>query len=228
MSFTKRVVGDYTIETLDNNGISSEVIIKSNQLRVYGDLIVTGDQSVVSETNLAIKDREILLNEGETGPGVTNNYAGINVDRGFEIDGITEAFIPGIRWNEITDKWELSTDGTTWQTILSSGGAGLEHVVEDLTPQLGGDLDVNNQRIVSDNLITLTPEGLQYGVYIENSYLGFDRLASDPTLTVPLANTVLYHKAPGQGDSGLYVKKGDQSVDELITKTKAIVYSIIF
>jgi len=50
------------------------------------------------------------------------------------------------------------TDSANWVEI---GGGGLDHVVEDLTPQLGGDLDVNGQSIVStsDGNITFTPNG---------------------------------------------------------------------
>lgn len=50
------------------------------------------------------------------------------------------------------------TDADNWSEI---GGGGLENVVEDETPQLGGDLDVNGQALVStsDGDITFTPNG---------------------------------------------------------------------
>ena len=50
------------------------------------------------------------------------------------------------------------TDANDWAEI---GGGGLENVVEDLTPQLGGDLDVNGQSIVSvsNGDIVFTPNG---------------------------------------------------------------------
>lgn len=47
-------------------------------------------------------------------------------------------------------------------TIASSGGSGgLNNVVEDTTPQLGGDLDVNGYKIVSasNGSITIDPDG---------------------------------------------------------------------
>ena len=50
------------------------------------------------------------------------------------------------------------TDANDWSEI---GGGGLENIVEDLTPELGGDLNVNGQSIVSkaNGDITFTPNG---------------------------------------------------------------------
>ena len=50
------------------------------------------------------------------------------------------------------------TDANDWSEI---GGGGLENVVEDLTPELGGDLAVNGKSIVSKSNgdITFTPNG---------------------------------------------------------------------
>ena len=49
--------------------------------------------------------------------------------------------------NGLTWKW----DGTSWilQTIIQSGG--LQNIVEDLTPQLGGELETNNNNVYVNN-----------------------------------------------------------------------------
>jgi len=219
----KKVFGDYEIITSDVDGSTESYIrLRADQVRIYGDLVVTGDQSVVNEVNLAIKDREILLNEGEGGSGVTGTYAGMNVDRG----SLNEV---GIRWNETTDKWQLTEDGTTWTNIQSSSGSGtgIENVVEDLTPQLGGDLDVNSQQIVSTSNgdIVLAPDG-SGTVKIESAELALDRLASDPTAQADY--NLLYHKTEDSGGTGLYFRTTTTGPDELVSKTKAIVFSIIF
>ena len=51
--------------------------------------------------------------------------------------------------------------GDTQITIAYTGGAGIANVVEDTTPQLGGDLDVNGQSIVSasNGNIAIAPNG---------------------------------------------------------------------
>ncbi len=51
-------------------------------------------------------------------------------------------------------------NGASWDTIVVTTG-GLDNVVEDTTPQLGGNLDVNGKSIVSasNGAITITPNG---------------------------------------------------------------------
>jgi len=216
----KRVLGDYEIQTANPDGSTySEIVLRTEQVRIYGDLIVTGDQSVVTETNLAISDNEILLNEGESGAGVTAGTASITVDRGSSNN-------VGIRWNESTDMWQLTTDGASWEDILSSGVAYLENIVEDTTPQLGGDLDVNSRSIVSTSNgdIVLAPDG-SGTVKIESAELALDQLGSDPSAQA--GYNLIYHKAEGSGGTGLYFKTSS-TADELVSKSKAIVYGIIF
>jgi hypothetical protein len=62
-----------------------------------------------------------------------------------------------------TDGYVLTADGAggaAWEAI-PGGGGGITDVVQDTTPQLGGDLDVNGQEIVSvtDGDIAITPNG---------------------------------------------------------------------
>ncbi len=61
-----------------------------------------------------------------------------------------------IRWNETTDKWEFTNDGSTYNDIGAGGGGGIDNVVEDLTPQLGGQLDVNGFALGDGTLELLT------------------------------------------------------------------------
>jgi hypothetical protein len=219
--FVKRVSGDYAIETVSPDGsTTTEVSINADTIRVVGDLIVTGETTEAASSDLVVSDNTITLNSGETGSGVTIGSAGINVDRGSAND-------VGIRFNETTDKWQITNDGTTWNDILSSGGgSGLENVVEDTTPELGGNLDVNGQQIVSasNGDIVLAPDGTGT-VKIESTELAFDRLTTDPTAQADY--NLLYHKTEGSGGTGLYFKTNSTS-DELVSKSKAIVYGIIF
>ena len=81
---------------------------------VFGDikvknLTVTGTQSVISSTNLAIKDNIIIINSGEDGAGITLTSGGLVVDRG-TLENAT------ILFNDNTDRFELnfpiSVDGS--------------------------------------------------------------------------------------------------------------------
>jgi len=221
MSYTKRVVGNYNIETIDNTGAAAhEVTVTTEIFRVLGDLVVTGHTATVSETNLNISNNTILLNEGEAGAGITAGSSGLYIDRGSLSD-------VGLRYDETTNTWQGTNDGTNWEYLLSSsnGSTGLTAVVEDTTPELGGNLDVLTNSIVSSSNrnITLAPNGS--GQVVLNTEFRVINTPSAPNATAGY-NTV-YATSPGSGGSGLYVKNSTVN-DELVSKAKAIVFSIIF
>jgi hypothetical protein len=59
----------------------------SNNLTVNGNLFVSGTTTTVSSQQLRVADNLITVNFGETGPGVTNISAGIEVARGTAVGG---------------------------------------------------------------------------------------------------------------------------------------------
>lgn len=80
-----------------------------------------------------------------------------SLDSALQVDGylaivgtttLTAYIFQGGTWN----------DANNWTEV---GGGGLENVVEDTTPQLGGDLDTNTFSLVTTNNrdITFTPNG---------------------------------------------------------------------
>ena len=75
MSQTKRVSGAYTIAATGGTTVDSA-------LTVTGNLTVTGTTTTLETTNAEITDRQIVLNKGESGAGVTGVYSGIEVERG--------------------------------------------------------------------------------------------------------------------------------------------------
>jgi len=82
-------------------------------LTVSGDLIVSGNTTTLNTANLNVEDNFILLNSGETSSPTLNS--GLEIERGTS----TNVFI---RWNETTDKWQFTNDGTNF-TDLGAGGA---------------------------------------------------------------------------------------------------------
>jgi hypothetical protein len=227
MSTTKRILGDYNINTIDSSGnAAGEVTVTTEIFRVKGDLVVTGETSSVSETNLNVSNNTIMLNEGESGAGITLGEAAVVIDRGTLNDG-TSGYGAGIRFNETTDRWQVSVDGSTWSDlgVTSGGGTALTDVVQDTTPQLGGDLDVNGQSIVSagggDIIIAPDTGG---DVYIDAD-LKLKLRTGDPTAEA--GYNILYHKTEDAGGSGVFFRTTTTN-DELVSKAKAIVYSIIF
>ena len=88
-------------------GLPDDVTI-TNDLTVGGNLNVTGTINAVNTTQVNIEDNKINLNTNFTGSPTAD--AGIRVERGDSAD--TE-----ILWNESSDAWTLTNDGTNYHAI---------------------------------------------------------------------------------------------------------------
>jgi hypothetical protein len=106
------VSGDITLASNGAVSLASNITI-SNNLTVTGDLTVSGNTTTINTANLNVEDSFILLNSGETSTPTLNS--GIEIERGTS----TNVFI---RWNESSDKWQFTNDGTNY-TDFGSGGA---------------------------------------------------------------------------------------------------------
>ena len=93
--------GDYTIKTRSEGIILLDTGPNIGEVRVTGNLVVEGDTLTVSAENLNINDNVIILNNGETGAGVSLTYSGIQVDRGSL--SATSFF-----YNENDDSWNIA------------------------------------------------------------------------------------------------------------------------
>lgn len=214
MSQTKRIGGAYTISA--SGGMTID-----NELTITGNLTVTGTTNSVETTNTRIKDRIVTYNDGESGAGVTGRYSGIEVDRGSTANAL-------LVFDENDDKFKISTDGgSSFNRLLTTSTTGLTEVVDDTTPQLGGDLDVNGNNIVSatsNEDIQLVPAGTGR-VAIEAPLK-----LNDQSVVPPASATgakLVYADTAGGGGTGIYFVDGSTN-DELVSKSKAIVYGLIF
>jgi hypothetical protein len=88
-------------------GLPDNVEITGN-LQVGGNLNVIGTVNSVNTTQINIEDNKVKLNSNFTGTPTTD--AGITVERGLETD-------VEILWNETSDKWTLTNDGTNYHAI---------------------------------------------------------------------------------------------------------------
>lgn len=209
MSTVKRLSGSYQVQTLDTG---STVSYTTDTFYIYGNLQVLGNTTFTSTQNAAVSNNYIVLNEGLP-QNVTPTFdAGIAVNRG------TAANV-AIRWHEANGRWQLSNDGVSYQNIIatSSTDTFLTHIVQDLTPQLGANLDVQNFSIKST-----TGDPLR----IENGNV----VLTTSSVAPPIINNAVSFNAqtPAGGGTGLYVSNSNASNQELITKTKAVVYALIF
>ena len=78
---------------------------------VGGDLTVNGTVTSVNSTTVELGDNILLLNSGETGSPTAN--AGLEIERGTVANVV-------FRWNETTDKWEVTQDGTNFYVLIDS------------------------------------------------------------------------------------------------------------
>jgi len=219
MSLNKRVKGDYTIESIDSG--DKIVLHEAGGITITGDLIVTGASSLIQSTNTTIVDNQIVLNSGELGAGISEGESGIEIDRGGSAN-------VGIRYNETLDYWEANDVDVAspgdWYPLNASIAASF-NLVSDLTPQLGGDLDVNGFSITSaaggDIVIVAGTTGL---VKLDQD-LSFKEQVTDETPTA--GYNKLYAKTVGKGGSGMYFANSTDA-DELVSRKKAILYGLIF
>ncbi|GAG96055.1 unnamed protein product, partial [marine sediment metagenome] len=147
--------------------ITGQQTYESNVV-IQGNLIVSGTEFITETETVQIADNLMLINYGEVGAGVTAGEAGIEIDRGsetnyrFMFDEANDHFEVGVSGSEqaVATREDAPTDNyVTWwddgNSRLSTSGSmdigtvgTMSNVVEDTTPQLGGDLDTNGSDIL--------------------------------------------------------------------------------
>ena len=217
MSQVTRFNGDYQITGVDAAG---NLIVTASTLLVNGNLIVTGSSSSITSTDTRITDNVITLNHGEIGPGVTLKTAGIDVDRGSLVAA-------SIYWNEtpmlteqgfltsdtIPPRWEITDANGVFHPIATSATFS---VVNDIAPQLGGDLDTHGM-VIYDS--TGDSVAIAFGISMYNV---------DITPTVIPGCTAIYTNTPSSGGSGMFVaNEVTPRGEELITKSRAVLFALI-
>ena len=95
-------------------------------ITISGDLAVSGTTTYIDTVNLEVTDNIVKLNAGVTGTPSTN--AGIEVERGTATN--TE-----LRWNESTDSWQFTNNGTAYYNIPVPS----EYAAGDITGVTAGD-----------------------------------------------------------------------------------------
>jgi hypothetical protein len=95
-----QVNGDYNIKTGESATITLDTGPGVGEVIITGNLRVSGDFITVDVSELEIEDNVILLNKGETGAGVTLQYAGFEIERGTEVN---VSFL----WDENDNTWNL-------------------------------------------------------------------------------------------------------------------------
>lgn len=240
---------------METKRVSDQYKISSPQIVLDGNLTVIGSTTTVSTVNSTIQDNIITLNKGEFGVGVTENFAGIEVDRG-------SADLAIFRFNETTDAWEAkignsftviqsatpvnANDVTTKSYVdagIAAGNPGgpfgsvqfndntafngsADFVWNGSAIILGQSLTIGSNDIglaATDQTLTISANG-QGKIFFRN-VLQLENETGDPTSEAD--SNLFYAKTPGSAGSGLYFKNTSTS-DELVSRTRAILFGLIF
>ena len=136
--------------TVSNSGVGAVTlslpanVTISNNLTVTGNLTVNGNVTTLNTETLAVEDNIIVLNSNVTGSPALN--AGLEVERGTS-DNVQ------LRWDESTDKWQFTNDGTTYVNIASNSD--IANVATSFT--VAG--DSGTSQTISSGTDTLTISG---------------------------------------------------------------------
>lgn len=241
MAETKRVSDQYTI--------SAPTII------IDGNLTVSGSTTSVETTNSTITDNIIVLNQGETGAGITAGTSGIEIERGsltnvsIVYDDSVDAFkvllgagLTNIRVAEPSDSTDVATKNYVDNAVGGFAVAGVDTSVQFNSggSSLGGDtnftydgfnLNIGDTTINSGSIFTnSTNSDLELyangsGTIYTRSVIKMENEIGDPSSVS--GHNQLYAKTPDSGGTGVYFVN-DSDSGELVSKTKAIVFGIIF
>lgn len=226
MASGQRITGDYTLETAPlatedtNINLLATYVNVSNNLNVTGNTVIHGNLQVdgvtttVNSVQLTITDTIMTLGKDYVNGGnpLLHFKSGIEVDRG------TGQFTPQLYWDEDLQAWILF-DGVHSNYIVnnSTGGMGITKVEDDPAPKLGGNLDINNKTVYSST-----------GVIEVDSPLTIPQTTAAIVYPSTPGSVTLFNNGASGFDSGLTYVNADGGVGELISKQKALVYSLIF
>lgn len=115
--------GDLYIYVQDGGTIRLDTGAEQGAVRITGDLIVDGNTTTVQSEDLVVKDNIIVVNNGETGAGITLGEAGLQVDRGTEPDNFW-VFNESISWEDAVS--ETTITGAWWARNFANGSGAIK------------------------------------------------------------------------------------------------------
>lgn len=208
MSTVKSTSGDYTINIADGTG----------NMTINGNLNVVGNLTYIEVTDLKVDDPFITVAANNSGTIATAPFQSQGLVT--QTSGTTWS---GLRFNNSTLAWEVSPnvndDGspiTAYQALATAS-----------TASVAGPEGAVQYRGAAN---AFAGSGSFMFFSGNNSVLlsGFQTYGNIGTSPTPVANTVsVFSKAQGSGGTGLYVASPSVD-DELVSKSAAIVFAIIF
>jgi hypothetical protein len=215
MATYKRIDGDYNITTINS---SDNVVVTTNTLTVNGNLNVKGELTYIEVTELKVDDPFILVAANNAGTFGSPTFA----EQGLVTQTSSTTFA-GIRFDNANSAWQISPSvhangaPVVAYANIAQGGEILEPGGPDTAVQFNNNGEFGGDaRLVYDS--------------VNNKFTlnGIQQYGNLPATPVASANTLaVYHATQGSGGTGLYVKSATVD-EELVSRTKAIVFGLIF
>jgi hypothetical protein len=221
MSSTDRIAGRYTIETIAGSCGDGNIWLNPNEgkgtVQINGNLLVIGTASRIQTQETSFIDNFITLSSNVTTVPILDS--GIEVNRG------TKPKV-SIRYKESLEMWQLTNDGITFANIYGKEPL-LSRVSDDQAPQIGGNLNLKTFSIISDTNtnIVFRPGNSTNGA---TGTLQIQQVAPNSTIIYRANSAQLFANTAGTGGTGLYTIAPDNSHQELVSRKKAMILSIIF
>ena len=102
-------VGNFTVDVATGDTVTLGDLTVSQNAVVTGNLTVNGTVTTINTETILLADNILTLNSNYVGSTPTEN-AGIEIERGTLSKTV-------VRWNELSDIWEFTNDGTVYRPI---------------------------------------------------------------------------------------------------------------
>jgi hypothetical protein len=173
MAKTLRTSGDYTIKAGAGTAGTNQIDFDSKTVRVRGDLIVDGDQTIVNTATLSVEDTFIELARNNSGAALD---AGIYVNRGTA--GNNSVFY----WDESEDAFKAAT---------TTDGAGVSPLTAATLANIRVAEPVNTSDAVTKNYLdTELAAVTSLDLSITGDNLSTSLVESGDTLTITGGNNI--------------------------------------
>ena len=198
--------------SLSGNG-TGKVYLNDNaevngNLVVGGNLTVSGTTTTVNSETISLADNIIDLNSNFT-TGTPTENAGIKIKRGDSSD-------VQMRWNESTDKWDFTNDGTNYSSVAGLESPTFTGTVSGVTKTMVGLGNADNTSDASKPVSTATQTALDAKLASATAATTYAPIAS-PTFT----GTVTVAAAGVAFTDGTQTKAGIPSLTTIGTEISA-------
>lgn len=225
----KTFSGDYQINLGPfNSSTPGNIGVGEGYLIVNGNLLVQGTSIASNTTILETTAPFILAGENNLGPGNPLGYGNLGlVVQTFGGNVANLQTFAAIQFNGNINAWQVSSNTSsgnigavgTYANILLEG-ANIPASPAGSNTQI----QFNNASVLGASAaFTFNTVGNALGL---NGRITLAHLASTPANVA--SSTVVYANSAGSGGTGLYFVDSDNTQDELVSKSKAIVFGIIF